>query len=319
MRLLVIFSLTLTLMFSVFKASASNMIVAHELPQEHPVSASLDWFAAEVKKRAGMDVKMYPGGELGNETALLKMVQQGDVAITKVGASLLTNYSDDYKVLALPYLFKDRAQYDKVLQGSIGTKILESTKSVGFVGLAFLDAGSRSFYTDKPIKTPADLKGLKIRVQNSSLPMDMMNALGAIPVPIAYSELYSALQIGLVNGAENNIPSFFSSKHYEVKKHYSYDRHTMVPDVLVVSTSAWNRFTDQERQVLTQVAAETVKVQEQNWKNYVDQAIGKLKQAGVTFTDSDIPAFQKAVQPVYDKFKKENPGLIGLLNEIQQQ
>ncbi len=296
---------------------AATLKLAHELPTEHPVHESLQWFADQVQERAKLRIKVYPNGTLGNETDLLQMVQGGTVAFTKVSAAPLTAFAPDYKVLSLPYLYKDRATYDAVLEGPIGDEILESSHAAGFVGLAFLDAGARSFYTDKPIKTPEDLKGLKIRVQNSSLAIDTIKALGATPVPLPYGELYSALQQGVVDGAENNIPSYYSSRHYEVKKVYSYDKHTMVPDVLVVSASVWDSLTDEQRKVIREVAKETVKQQETNWNNYVEKSITELKNQNVTFVESDISKFQEAVKPVYDKFRKENPDLIPMLDKIQ--
>ena len=301
-----------------FQAHAATLKLAHALPTEHPVHKSLTWFAKEVTKETKIRVKVYPNGTLGDETNLLQMVQNGTIAFTKVSAAPLSTFAPDYNILSLPYLFKDKASYDKVLEGPIGDKILASSEKSGFIGLAFLDAGARSFYTDKPIKEPADLKGMKIRVQNSPISIDTMKALGATAVPLPYGELYSALQQGVVDGAENNIPSYYSSRHYEVKKFFSYDMHTMVPDVLVVSTSAWNSFTDEQKATIRNIAKETVEQQKNNWKAYVDKSLIDLKKQNVTFTDSDIPAFQEAVKPVYEKFKKENPDLADLLEEIQQ-
>ncbi len=296
---------------------AATLKLAHALPTEHPVHTSLAWFADQVKAKAKLRVKVYPNGTLGNETNLLQMVQGGTIAFTKVSAAPLTAFAPDYKLLSLPYLYKDRATYDAVLEGPIGQEILESSHDSGFVGLAFLDAGARSFYTDKPIRTPEDLKGLKIRVQNSALSIDTIKALGATPVPLPYGELYSALQQGVVDGAENNIPSYYSSRHYEVKKVFSYDKHTMVPDVLVVSSSVWDSLTDEQRKIIREVAHETVKQQETNWKNYVEKSITELKKQNVTFVDSDISQFQEAVKPVYDKFRQENPDLVPMLDKIQ--
>ncbi|HBV77116.1 MULTISPECIES: TRAP transporter substrate-binding protein [Vibrio] len=301
-----------------FQAQAATLKLAHALPTEHPVHKSLAWFADEVKKETKIRVKVYPNGTLGDETNLLQMVQNGTIAFTKVSAAPLSTFAADYNVLSLPYLFKDKASYDKVLEGPIGDKILASSEKSGFIGLAFLDAGARSFYTDKPIKEPSDLKGMKIRVQNSPISIDTMKALGATAVPLPYGELYSALQQGVVDGAENNIPSYYSSRHYEVKKFFSYDMHTMVPDVLVVSTATWNPLTDEQKATIRKIAKETVEQQKTNWKAYVDKSLIDLKKQNVTFTDSDIPAFQEAVKPVYEKFKKENPDLADLLEEIQQ-
>ncbi len=298
-------------------AYAATVKLAHALPTEHPVHASLDWFAKKVTKETDMRVRVYHSGTLGNETELLQMVQGGTIGFTKVSAAPLTAFASDYKLLSLPYLYRDRAQYDAVLQGPIGDEILASSKNSGFIGLAFLDAGARSFYTDKPIRTPDDLKGLKIRVQNSALSIDTIKALGGTPVPLPYGELYSALQQGVVDGAENNIPSYYSARHYEVKKTYSYDKHTMVPDVLVVSTDVWDKLSAEEQAKIREIAKETVKQQDANWKNYVEKAQAELNKNNVQFVESDISKFQEAVKPVYDKFRKENPDLVPMLDKIQ--
>ncbi|MBD1577518.1 MULTISPECIES: TRAP transporter substrate-binding protein [Vibrio] len=300
-----------------FQAQAATLKLAHALPTEHPVHKSLTWFAQQVKAETHIRVKVYPNGTLGDETNLLQMVQNGTIAFTKVSAAPLSTFAPDYNILSLPYLFKDKASYDKVLEGPIGDEILASSEKSGFIGLAFLDAGERSFYADKPIKEPSDLKGMKIRVQNSPISIDTMKALGATAVPLPYGELYSALQQGVVDGAENNIPSYYSSRHYEVKKYFSYDMHTMVPDVLVVSTTVWNNLTPDQQVAIRKVAKETVEQQKTNWNAYVDKSLTDLKAQKVNFVNSDIPAFQEAVKPVYEKFKKENPDLADMLNQIQ--
>lgn len=297
---------------------AATLKMSHALPTEHPVHQSLEFFAKEVRKEAQLRVKVYPNGTLGDESEGLQMVQNGTVAFTKASAATLNTFAPDYKLLSLPYLYRDRAQYDAVLNGPIGEEILASSRSAGFIGLAFLDAGSRSFYTSKPIKTPEDLKGMKIRVQNSALSIDTIKALGGTPVPLPYGELYSAMQQGVVDGAENNVPSYYSSRHYEVKTVFSRDNHTVVPDVLVMSTSIWDSLTDAQREGIRKAAKETAKVQEDNWAKYVEEATQDLKQHNVTFVESDVAKFQAAVQPVYDKFKTDNPELVPLLEQIQQ-
>ncbi|MFV0576626.1 MAG: TRAP transporter substrate-binding protein [Vibrio sp.] len=299
------------------QAQAATLKLAHALPTEHPVHTSLAWFADHVSKEAKVRVKVYPNGTLGDETNLLQMVQNGTIAFTKVSAAPLSTFAPDYNVLSLPYLFKDKASYEKVLEGPIGDEILASSEKSGFIGLAFLDAGARSFYSKKPIKEPSDLKGMKIRVQSSPVTIDTMKALGATAVPLPYGELYSAMQQGVVDGAENNIPSYYSSRHFEVAPAFSYDMHTMVPDVLVVSTQTWNNLTPEQQTTIRKIAKESVEQQKVNWKNYVDESLVALKKANVTFTDSDIPAFQEAVKPVYEKFKKENPDLVDILGRIQ--
>ncbi|MDB1125929.1 TRAP transporter substrate-binding protein [Vibrio algarum] len=296
---------------------AKTIKLAHILPTEHPVHQSLDWFAKETSKEIKDRIKVYPNGTLGSETTSLQMVQNGTIGLTKVSAALLESFSDSYKILSLPYLYRDLDHYYNVVNGPIGQSILDSSREKGFIGLAFLDAGARSFYTDKPIVTPSDLTGMKIRVQNSPLAIDIIKSLGATPVPLPYGELYSALQQGVVDGAENNIPSYFSSRHFEVKKYYSYDRHTMVPDVLVVSTGVWDSFTKEEQEKIRNVIKKTLEVQKKNWSDYVADAKVELAAQGVTFVESDTPTFQAAVVPVYDKFKKEYPQFGDMLKDIQ--
>jgi tripartite ATP-independent transporter DctP family solute receptor len=299
-------------------AYAKTIQLAHILPTDHPVHQSLEWFAKETSKEIKDRIKIYPNGTLGNETTSLQMVQNGTIGLTKVSAALLESFSDSYKILSLPYLYRDLDHYYSVVNGPIGASILDSSRDKGFIGLAFLDAGARSFYADKPIVTPADLKGMKIRVQNSPLAIDIVKSLGATPVPLPYGELYSALQQGVVDGAENNIPSYYTSRHFEVKKFYSYDRHTMVPDVLVISTSVWDKFTKEEQQKVRNVIKRLNEVQKKNWNDYVSKAKVDLLAQGVTFTDSDIQSFQAAVTPVYDKFKKEYPQFVDMLKDIQE-
>ncbi|RKF17880.1 TRAP transporter substrate-binding protein [Alginatibacterium sediminis] len=296
---------------------AKTIKLSHILPTEHPVHQSLEWFAEETSGEIKDRIKVYPNGTLGSETTSMQMVQNGTIGLTKVSAALLESFSESYKILSLPYLYRDLDHYYSVVNGPIGKEILESSRDKGFIGLAFMDAGARSFYTDKPIVTPADLAGMKIRVQNSPLAIDIIKSLGATPVPLPYGELYSALQQGVVDGAENNIPSYYSSRHFEVKKFYSYDRHTMVPDVLVVSTDVWNGFTDEERSKIRNVIMKTNDVQKKNWSDYVSKAKVDLAAKGVTFVESDTPTFQAAVTPVYDKFKAEYPQFGDMLIDIQ--
>jgi len=304
-------------MFCSTAVYAKTIKLAHILPTDHPVHQSLDWFAKETSKVIKDRIKVYPNGTLGNETTSLQMVQNGTIGLTKVSAALLESFSDSYKILSLPYLYRDLDHYYSVVNGPIGRSILDSSRDKGFIGLAFLDAGARSFYTDKPIVTPADLKGMKIRVQNSPLAIDIINSLGATAVPLPYGELYSALQQGVVDGAENNIPSYFSSRHFEVKKYYSYDRHTMVPDVLVVSTEVWDAFSKEEQDNIRKVIKRTITIQKKNWNDYVSKAKVELAAQGVTFVQSDTPAFQAAVKPVYDKFQKQYPQFSDMLQDIR--
>ena len=310
-------TLAIALSTSAISVSAQTIKLAHAMPLEHPVSKSLDWFAEQVTKRTNLRVKVYPNLTLGKEEATLQMVQNGTLAFTKVGGGLTASFSNEYKVLSLPYLYKTEEDSKKILNGPIGQGILQSSEKDGFIGLAFLFSGSRSFYSNKKIEKPADLQGLKIRVQNSPIDIDTMKALGASPVPISSGEVYSALQQGVVDGAENDIPTYFSTRHNEVAKYYSMDKHTSIPNVLAVSTEVWKSLSDENKKIIREISVEVLAVQDKLWDEYVDMAKVELIASGAEILTADVPAFQKSVKPVYDKFKQDNPELIPLLEQIQ--
>src|SRR5690606_1444948 len=186
-------------------------------------------------------IDVYPNQQLGSERQCLELLQIGSLGMTKVSAAVMENFSPNMKVFGLPYLFKNRAQTFRVLDGPIGKELLDGGEKYWLKGLGYYDAGSRSFYTVKsPIEKPDDLKGLKIRVMESVTAMNMIKSMGGAPTPISSGELYTALQQGVVDGAENNPPTFYLSREYEVCKYFSLDEHTTIPDVLIMSTHLWN-------------------------------------------------------------------------------
>ena len=224
--------------------------LGHGLDVTHPVHRAMVYMGKllEEKSHGTLKLEIYPSGQLGQERECLELLQIGSLAMTKVSASVMENFAPDYQVLGLPYLFRDKDEAFDILNGPIGEQLLSEGKKYWLLGLTFYDAGSRSFYTkDKPIYKPEDLKGLKIRVQPSPTAMHLVSALGGSPTPIPWGELYTALQQGVVDGAENNPPSFYLSHHYEVCKYYSLNEHTIIPDVLLISTHVWNTLTDQEK------------------------------------------------------------------------
>ena len=195
-----------------------------------------------------MEIKIYPNQQLGSERECLELLQIGSLDITKVSTGVLENFSPNMKVLGLPYLFRDREHAFNVLDGPIGKQLLEETIFFRIKGLAYYDAGSRSFYTkSKAIRTPSDLKGLKIRVMESVTAMKMVESMGGSPTPISWGELYTSLQQEVVDGAENNPPSFFLSKQFEVCKYYTLDEHTTLPDVLVSGSYFWRWFKEKQK------------------------------------------------------------------------
>jgi tripartite ATP-independent transporter DctP family solute receptor len=247
----------------------------------------------------------------------MELLQIGSLGMTKVSAAIMENFAPAFQVLNLPYVFRDEEHRFRVLEGEIGDELLVAGEPKRLLGLAFYDAGSRSFYTKtRPVHTPADLVGKKIRVIESPTAMRMVGALGGSPTPIAWGELYTALQQGVVDGAENNPPSFYTSRHYEVARYYTLDEHTAVPDVLVVSTVIWNTLTPQEQRWLRQAAEESAEVQKRLWREATEEALRAVEAAGVTIIHPDKEAFVRQVEPMIESYR-ENTTVYSLFRRIQ--
>jgi tripartite ATP-independent transporter DctP family solute receptor len=294
--------------------------VAHGLPENHPVHHALMEMAriVEVKSGGRMKLSLFPNEQLGSQVQCLEQAQVGTLAITKVSTAPVGTFVPVYRVFSLPYLFRDEDHFWRVLDGEIGQDLLKRIEKrgdgspSGLHGLAYFDSGSRSFYTQREIHTLADLKGLKLRTMSDPVAMDMVSALGASPTPIAFGELYSALQSGAVDGAENNPPSMLSSRHHEVCKYYLLNHHSRIPDVLVMSRSIWETLTTDEQRWITEAATEAGAFQRKAWKEETKKALDALRQAGVKITEADTAAFAAATEPVR---KKHATGDIGALAE----
>ena len=256
------------------ESSVLTLKLAHGLAVTHPVHKAMEFIKKNViiKSDSTLIIEIYPNEQLGNEKECIEKVQIGAIAMTKVSSSMLENFAEEYKVFALPYLFENQDHKWRVFNGPIGQKILASGEKYRLKGLIYYDAGERSFYTaEKPILHPDDLQGLKIRTQQSPMAMKMIEALGGSPTPISWGELYTSLQQGVVDGAENNEPSLYTSNHYEVCKHYSLDEHTSVPDVVVINTFIWNKLSEKHKQALQEAAEESVPYQRQLWAEFVKE------------------------------------------------
>jgi len=282
--------------------------LAHGLPTDHPVHKAMVFMAKRLAELSDgkLSIQIYPSGQLGSEQQCVELVQIGSLAMTKVSAAVMESFADDYKVMGLPYLFRSKEHAFKVLDGDIGKDILLSTEKYWIRGLCFYDAGSRSFYTvSKPVHTPDDLKGLKIRVMKSKTALEMVKAMGGSPTPLSWGELYTALQSGVVDGAENNPPSFYTSHHYEVCKYYTLDEHTTIPDVLIINEKIWNKLSKQAQGWLQQAANESVAVERRLWAESVKKSLEAVKKAGVEIYYPDKNLFRAKVAPVYEEYKKQ--------------
>ena len=300
-------------------SDTKTAFLAHSLPITHPVHKGLEVLADEVDKQSGgkMNIKLFPDSQLGSEREVVELLQIGSIAMTKVNAAVMANFSPKYEVLGVPYLFRDRDHLFKVLEGPIGKEILESSSKYLLKGLCYYDAGSRSFYTkEKPILTPDDLDGMKIRVMNHQMSIDMVNAMGGSATPMAWGELYTALQQGVVEGAENNPPSFVSSKHYEVCKYYVLDEHSSVPDLLAMGTKYWESLSEEEKGWLTSAIEISVEAQKRFWKENVEECMVILEEAGVEVIKPDKSLFAERSKIVIEEFSKD-PEMKELVDRIK--
>ncbi len=299
------------------KSDVKVLKLGHALDQKHSVHIAMEAMAERVDELSDgkLKIDIYPGGILGSERESLELLQLGSLDITKVSAAALEGFVEEYKVFGLPYLFKSKEHSFMVQDGPIGQEILSKGDSYWLTGLCFYDAGARSFYSSVPIRTPEDLSGLKIRVMQSITSFAMVRAMGGSPTPISWGELYTALQGGVVDGAENNPPSFYLSHHYEVCNYYTLNEHTMIPDVLIMSTHAVEKLTEEEEKWLMQAVEESVEVQREEWRKSEKEALAAVKQEGVEVIEPDKQPFIDAVEGTYDIYR-DNDKLWPLIQKI---
>lgn len=293
--------------------------LGHGLDVSHSVHIAMEKMGEDLEQISGgkMRVMIYPSQQLGTERECLELLQIGSLDMTKVSVGVLENFAPDLRVLGLPFLFRDREHSFRVLDGPLGQRLLDEGEKYWLKGLGYYDAGSRSFYTkDKPINTPDDLKGQKIRVMESVTAMNMVTDLGGSATPISWGELYTALQQGVVDGAENNPPSFYLSRHYEVAKYYTLDEHTVLPDVLLTGTHLWNELSEQEQKWLKQAVDNSVIYQRKLWLEAENEALEAVQKAGVEIIRPDKTLFSEKTKASLEKYK-DDPEFYKMIQEIQ--
>ncbi len=326
MRKLLIFVLVVVMVVGIFAMEKKGGVIILKASDDHHKGYSTveglylmaklveDWTNGRIK------IEVYPGAVLGGEKETLEQTQMGVIDINRVSVAPLSAIYPKFSVFALPYIFKSREHMWKVLESDIGQGMLHELKKVGLIGLAYMDSGARSFYTrEKPILSPDDLKGLKIRTQKSPVMMDMVKAMGGNPVPMAFEEVYSALQTGVIDGAENNPPSYYETHHFEVAKYYSLDGHAMVPEILVMSLRTWNALSEQDRKIIQMAAIAAQELQRRLWLKDEQIALQKVKESGCKIYHPDKAAFIKAVQPVYKKYASKYMDLIKKIQEMGEE
>lgn len=303
--------------------SAENPLVltlAHGLSETHTVHIAMTQFAEEVNEKTDgrVQIKIFPNGQLGSENENLEQLQAGVIAMTKVSAPGLATYNEAYNAFGLPYIFNDTEDFYHVMDSQQMQDFFLSTGDDGFVTLTYYTSGARSFYTkDRAIRTPADLKGLKIRTMDSQMAIDMMNCLGGSATVMGYSDIYTGMQQGVIDGAENNVTAL--RDHGDVTKYYCFDEHTRIPDMVIISSNIWNQFSDDQKSAVTECAKAATEEYKTAWKNFEDEVLDKaVNQNGVELVkDVDIAAFQSAVQPIYENLKTSNPETYAVVEEIR--
>jgi tripartite ATP-independent transporter DctP family solute receptor len=294
-------------------------------PEGYPTVAAVESLGKKLSDatKGRLAVAMYPSMQLGGEKEAIEQAQVGAIAFARVSVGALGPVVDDLNVFNLPYVFRNTAHMQHVIDGAIGQELLDkvTNSGKGLVGLAWMDAGARNFYdTKKPIKQLTDLKGMKIRVMGNPMFVDMANSMGANGVPMGYDQVFTSLQTGVVDGAENNPPSFVFDNHYQVAKYYTIDEHLIVPEMLVMSKKIWDSMSKDDQALLTKFAKEAQQEERKLWDVYEKQAMEKAKAAGITITrvsDADKKAFQAAVKPVWDKYGPKYAAMIKRIQDVK--
>ena len=297
----------LTLLLSAAMAQDIVLRAADNQPDDYPTVQGLyfmaDYLEAATDGRITMEV--FSGGQLGDERSTIEQVQLGVIDIVRTSTSPVGEFYPPMGVFSLPYIFRGETHMWKVVNGPIGRELLDGLQEANLVGLAYYDSGSRNFYTtETPVRSVADLAGLRIRTQQSQVVLDMMQALGAEPVPLAFEEVYSSLQTGVIDGAENNFPSYgpFGVRHFEVAPYFTLDGHARVPEVVMISKSTWDGLEPADQMLIREAALASVAVQAALWDDLSNESREAVIEAGSEIINVDVSEFQNAMGPVYDEY-----------------
>ncbi|MGF9695017.1 TRAP transporter substrate-binding protein [Rhizobium sp. 0TCS1.26] len=321
MKLTKLLGLALGLAMSTTLAQAQeiNLRSADIHPDGYPTVEAVKYMGQLLSERSNgrINVQVMNNSVLGSEKDTIEQTRFGVIDLNRVNAAPFNNLVKETVVLGMPFLFRSTDHMHKTVDGPIGDEILAAFEPHGLIGLAYYDSGARSFYTTKkPIEKLADLKGMKIRVQQSDLWIAMMQAFGANPTPMPMGEVYSSLETGVVDGAENNWPSYESARHYEVAKNYTLTEHSLNPEILVMSKMSWDKLTPDDQKLVRQAAKDSVAKMRELWTAREKASEEKVRAGGVNVIKVDKAEFSAAMKPVYDKFVTDAK-LKDLLERIQ--
>lgn len=288
-------------------------------PDGYPTVEAVRYMGELVRERSGgrIDIQVFSSGQLGEEKDTIEQTQFGVIEMNRVNSAPFNNLVPETQVLGLPFLFRDVDHMHKVVDGEIGQQILDAFEDQNLVGLAFYDSGARSFYTtNRAVRSVEDMQGLKVRVQQSDLWIAMLEAVGANPTPMSMGEVYSSLETGVVDGAENNWPTYESSGHYEIAKSYTLTQHSLTPEVLVMSKITWDTLSAEDQDILRTAAKDSVTRMRELWQAREASAEEKVRAAGVEVIEVDKQPFVDAMRPVYERFASD-PELSDLVERIR--
>jgi tripartite ATP-independent transporter DctP family solute receptor len=274
----------------------------------------------EAQTNGRISIQMYPSMQLGGEKEMIEQAQVGALQIARISVGPMGPIVDELNVFNLPFVFRDEAHMRKVIDGPIGQDMLEkvtASPQSRLVVLGWMDAGTRNVYANKPVSKPTDLKGMKIRMMGNPIFVETMNAMGGNGIAMGFNELYSALQTGVVDGAENNPPTLLAQNHYQVSKVYSLTGHLIIPEIFVFSKRTWDTLSKADQTLVRKLSREAQFEQRKLWDAYVGEATSKLKAAGVKFVEADKKAFYDATKPVRDKYGSKHAALIKRIEDTK--
>ena len=301
--------------------SDTRIRAADNHPKGYPNVVAVENMGKKLEAATDGRIKMtmFAGGVLGDEKEEIEQVQIGAIHILRVSVGGISPVVPAVNVLNLPYLFRDQDHMHKMIDGPIGQEILDmiTASPARLVGLAWMDSGTRNIYTQKPVQTPEDLDGLKIRVQANPLFVETVNAMGGNAISMPFGELYSALQTGIVDGAENNIPSYYTQNHYTIANVFSHTNHLIIPEVLVFSKRTWDELPEEDRVLIKKMAREAQMEQRELWNQFVADATAKLKEKDVTFVDVDTESFIEATAPVREEYGGPYADLVARIQALR--
>lgn len=299
--------------------------LAETHPEDHPTAQADQEFARLVdeKSEGRIQIDVFLNAQLGEEASGIEQVQTGAIEMTRVSSAPMAEFVSEMGVFSLPYIFDDGEHMWNFLQGEGGQQLLEDLESSGFHGLTYYDPGARNFYTsDTEVRNLEDLQGLGIRIQQNDINVQWMEALGGSPTPMDYGEVYSSMQSGVLDGAENNWPSYLSSGHYEVAPNFIESEHQRVPELLMISQQAWDQMSEEDQQIMQEAAEESTEFQREEWQTASEAAEQEVREAGVNVVSNeeieDLDQWREAVQPVIDDYRDEYGEILDQIDQARQ-